>query len=111
MTIQSKYTPGPWVWNKEYSGLMGENNDCVLSYADYEGMWVPYYLPQGGANARLIAVAPELLEALQAIMELRSVSTLFEAAMQYPHDKEDVRDEIAVLRKANKAIAKARGQS
>lgn len=49
----------------------------------------------------------ELLEALKAIMELRSVNTLFSAALDYPHDKEDVADEIAAYIKYKAALSKA----
>lgn len=57
------HTPGPWVWAKNHRGLYALDSD-VLAYADYEGMWVPFG-STGEANARLIAAAPDLLEALK----------------------------------------------
>ena len=61
----SGHTPGPWAWRgtpgrSELHSAVG----CVIGYAGYEGMWMH---PDGdeAANARLIAAAPELLEALQ----------------------------------------------
>ena len=62
----NKHTPGPWTWADNYYGLFGSGQDnAVLKYASYEGMWLPEYEPQGKANARLIASAPELLETLK----------------------------------------------
>lgn len=39
----------------------------MLNYASYEGMWLAYG-PSMEANARLIAAAPDLLEALVALI-------------------------------------------
>jgi hypothetical protein len=65
----SKHTPGPWKWNKNYHGLDGPRGEAILDYAAYEGMWVPDYAGDWAeANARLIAAAPELLEALQMLL-------------------------------------------
>lgn len=59
----SKSTPGPWTWGKRYDGLYGPNSVPVLEYGAYENMWLPDYRPEGPANARLIAAAPDLLAA------------------------------------------------
>jgi hypothetical protein len=62
--MSAKHTPGPWIWGDDFMGLYGAGPDNeVLSHASYEGMWVSYG-PCREANARLIAAAPELLEAL-----------------------------------------------
>ena len=65
----SKHTPGPWSWGSDYRGLYGsgEDND-VLSTAYYENMWLAHKRDEAEreANARLIAAAPDLLEALQS---------------------------------------------
>lgn len=65
-----KHTPGPWIWGDEHRGLYGcgPNNE-VLNYARYEGMWVGFG-EVGTANARLIAAAPEMLEALELVLEM-----------------------------------------
>lgn len=61
------FTPGPWIWGDDYRGLYGAGPDNdVLSYASYEGMWVAYG-HRRSQNARLIAAAPELLEALKGL--------------------------------------------
>ena len=64
----SKHTPGPWhLEEREYAGVMWDaivrnhENDPVASV----GM-AGYTKATGQANARLIAAAPEMLEALKA---------------------------------------------
>lgn len=65
----SKHTPGPWIWDNNFNGLYGAGPDNeVLSYAGYEGMWLTDS-PSREANARLIASAPDLLEALSEVVE------------------------------------------
>lgn len=61
--MSNKHTPGPWyVTGSEAGGAMIVNTDTIIA------RW-----PENGPsrsqvpNARLIAAAPELLEALQAI--------------------------------------------
>ena len=98
--METKHTPGPWA--------VGRRGGCVVSAAPIPGMRegtghddVEHY---GGyligesiwrkEDAQLIAAAPELLEALQAIVDLPA----------HPMRKKGV--EIA-----RAAIAKATGQS
>lgn len=65
----SKHTPGPWTWGTNYFGLSGSGKDNeVITYEPYDGMWLSYGKHQV-ANARLIAAAPELLEALETTLE------------------------------------------
>lgn len=60
------YTPGPWIWGEKYCGLYGTGqNNAVLDFAAYEGMWLNHYNMNMEANARLIAAAPALVEALK----------------------------------------------
>ncbi len=62
------HTPGPWTWAEKYRGLYGSGQyNEVLSWYSYEGM----HLIQGDteANAKLIAAAPDLLAALQRIVD------------------------------------------
>jgi hypothetical protein len=71
MTTQAKHTPGPWAANDD--GLVLGNLDnyegeaplvCTCGSADDFKMEPDLHL----ANARLIASAPELLEALRAMV-------------------------------------------
>lgn len=48
--------PGPWTWDGEYPITIKANGYYVVSGG---------IMPSGAANARLIAAAPDLLEALR----------------------------------------------
>ena len=63
----TRHTPGPWDWTAFNHGLCtvthdkgsGIENDCELIAQGY----------MGEANARLIAAAPDLLNALKGVQE------------------------------------------
>ena len=87
----SKHTPGPWRFEPH-----SVDSNYMLIYCSNtpgEGDNVRGYC--GAANARLIAAAPDLLEALQRLIE-----------------SGDVRDagEAGALKQARAAIAKATGE-
>ena len=70
----SKHTPGPWqIYDCEFAvrvGIEGGNKTSVITLGakgDDSGVWGET-TEQAEANARLIASAPELLEALKAAM-------------------------------------------
>jgi hypothetical protein len=66
--MKSKYTPGPWSADECRSGFAVyayKSGDVVVRTEDEEGR---YGAIDNEANARLIAAAPELLEALQEII-------------------------------------------
>jgi len=58
------HTPGPWT-TKAVHGLPDEEFTAVIG-GDVEICILP---PSGEANARLIAAAPDLLEALKSVLE------------------------------------------
>lgn len=77
----TQHTPGPWIVGARYSG-----NKVEIANASYDKVictvWTHQFqgstfepdkqfqpLPYGAANARLIAAAPELLAALQAVAD------------------------------------------
>ncbi len=69
-----KHTPGPWVWKTDtrsygahYRDLAGLDAN-VMNYYDYEGLHFEGDHETVDANARLIAAAPDLLEALNAVV-------------------------------------------
>lgn len=98
--MSAQHTPGPWVWDEEPGidcNLIGSNGEKVLSWYEYEGMGFSIFDEDtDAANARLIAAAPDLLEALEDCID-RFV-TAFPAAEQYEP-----------IIKARAAIAKAKG--
>lgn len=61
-----KHTPGPWVWTGKYEvGPISREDDQT------NGMVIPLADVFGGnreANARLIASAPEMFEALEVLV-------------------------------------------
>lgn len=92
---QAQHTPGPWNWHQYSRGLyiygLGHQVCCIdasrASDMDHEDK----------ANARLIAAAPDLLEALQAFVS--DHLTLSECVQN-----------AAVLERALAAIAKTEGK-
>ncbi len=78
MTDETKHTPGPWrvedgttlVWgncNPDDNSSRGMGYPIAESRINPSGNWsTGPYADEGEANARLIAAAPELLEALKA---------------------------------------------
>ncbi|HCF7143612.1 hypothetical protein APA44_21535 [Pseudomonas aeruginosa] len=60
----SKHTPGPWQWShgRLLHNVPGEYSDTILDIQDK--VWRPTE-----EDARLIAAAPDLLEALQACIQ------------------------------------------
>jgi hypothetical protein len=75
--MSAKHTPAPWNWNWQPSNdvedmpeLRGGNNEIIMDF----GNCAQYYPTEGSApneaNAKLIAAAPELLEALVAMVEV-----------------------------------------
>jgi hypothetical protein len=68
----SKHTPGPWrseEWSI-HSGEIGINFLTVAKCSEVSGIWKKVYIDHDEvtANARLIAAAPELLEAIKAMV-------------------------------------------
>ncbi len=99
---KSKHTPGPWKVQRR-EGYVGQWE--VVSTCETE-WWIADAAPYNERqeeNARLIAAAPELLEALEAVLywaELIAGDTT---------DKEAAANEEASIALARAAIAKARG--
>ena len=102
--MTAKHTPGPWyaLRGQRNISIRHKTGDKLLSMvnvASVRGKF-PTDCPYGSseANARLIAAAPELLEALQKMLpELRGLSIVSDTAAE-------------MLREAEAAIAKATGE-
>jgi len=90
--MEAKHTQGPWYFDKETDEVTctaRANKACI---AQVETGWDEPFEIEQQANARLIAAAPELLEALQEVV----------AISDRKHDAWD---------KAHAAIAKALGHN
>jgi hypothetical protein len=98
--MSAQHTPGPWTLNFDGTGAFREQDQPYVFVA---ALGRP--LAERKANARLIAAAPELLEALEEILGPLNVCS----------DNPNVRDDVCLpiemtmgeLRKARAAIAKA----
>jgi hypothetical protein len=80
----SAHTPGPWMYRLDTGTGYGRiestrrdlpNNDPVVLAVRED--WNRYLseTPEGQANARLIAAAPEMLEALRAMLGLGNITS------------------------------------
>lgn len=67
----SKHTPGPWAPSDETCNYVWSGDTCVARMAETD---------EKEANARLIAAAPELLEALRRVAMNGSVSQIISKA-------------------------------
>lgn len=94
----SNHTPGPWYW--EELCLRGQNGDCILYCDGFSNM-------PGEDDKKLIAAAPDLLEALErlaAAAECRDNTTGDPARLI------EVRAELAAAaQQARDALVAARG--
>jgi hypothetical protein len=98
--MSSKHTPGPWTLSAYYPNrVIGDRNDGEGRYvADCHCNGLNgAEQPEDAANARLIAAAPDLLEALQGMLDV------------YGNDGHLHAPALAALRAARAAIAKAGG--
>ena len=103
----SKHTPGPWTYDQGQYADWG----CVKDASGFlvAKSVVPYGTDQNAcrreridpceANARLIAAAPDLLEALETLESMPDERSI--------HDISN--EELAAWEKARAAIAKAKG--
>lgn len=102
----AEHTPGPWEIGPECNGDKPEDAIGVLGSDDYivADVWrdVEELAIRADANARLIAAAPELLEALKAV-----IGALRQEAPGTPLNNRRF-DSLGA--QANAAIAKAEGR-
>ena len=98
--IDTKHTPGPWTYSKEQT-TNGHAHMVRQSSGESVANVRSHNRPteEAQANARLIAAAPELLEALKAVLHFDSDPSI---PGEYKHD-------ITIARKVRAAIAKATG--
>ena len=95
------HTAGPW-YTSEGSYHLGHREFIDISngaaHVGYASVTTCVRMREASANARLIAAAPELLQALEAMLAIHGpVSTVHES--------------VLALNQAKAAIAKARGEA
>jgi hypothetical protein len=95
----SKHTPGPWTWQEgdgnEMPKLIAGDKE-VCNFGDDTTYYPSKGEPPNDADARLIAAAPELLEALRHIEGVALA--------------DEPRDLPGIVQTARAAIAKATGE-
>lgn len=96
---ETRHTPGPWRSVHRSSGADIEAAGKVVAH-------VPWLDAEGMANARLIAAAPELLEALERLESLTRHGW-------HGADRESIDGQYFAggLKRAQEAIAKAKGET
>jgi hypothetical protein len=102
MTTQATHTPGPWKEKRKLAIYSADDEPiCAVFPAETE--------ERSKADARLIAAAPDLLEALRRARD--SIADMF-AGMQFHPDHKDIEAPLLVaLSNARAAITKAEGRA
>jgi hypothetical protein len=94
--METKHTPGPWHLDDEAQPDYVFSRDMkMIATLRGEGDELPLI-----ANARLIAAAPDLLEALEHMVAVSNWATTIQSEEQYD----------AMITKAEAAIRKAKGE-
>lgn len=111
---KATHTPGPWHagWLDAQNGWILDDADKYLAQivtSDEEGKLAPR--KEHKANALLLASAPDLLDALNSIIdyaecEIRDRRKLISC----PEEEADVKEAKSLLDKARAAIARAEGR-
>lgn len=120
--MSTKHTPGPWkTEDRRYLITDAPDEGSIGVYAG--GFWIadvhgahvgPKSRDEADANARLIAAAPELLEALEALLQNAENKAVYISILEYKECFDSEGNAIAEyspeMDKARAAIAKAKGQ-
>ena len=93
----SQHTHGPWYW----ADNVPDAPKNYFAIVDADGFTIAEPSPMGHANARLIAAAPDLLAAVQALDD----------AFSHYCDGDPSPEEWAALQAARAAVAKATGSA
>lgn len=93
-TMETNHTPGPWTHCPGQDTIWAKDGELLVARTEYTRREMA--VNEDNANARLIAAAPELLEALTELAALADFTRPTERAAWI---------------KARAAIAKATGQS
>jgi len=93
----TKHTPGPWKLDDVSDFIRGPRGVYIAELCDANSDRVQVHGPRFEANARLIAAAPDLLEALEHI------------SRELP-ENEFIKHSKDAIRKVKDAIRKAKGE-
>lgn len=108
----SKHTQGPWTVQADQSdhgrstAICGAGNDDLLIARIPSRAWnplAPLEYPQDRANAHLVAAAPDLLEALRAVMACPQAAPWLAKLPTHDGSTSVYEQAIAAIRKAEGA--------
>lgn len=102
--MNTKHTPGPW----RVRHLTASTEEAGVAHFELRAKAQGDTFAENKANARLIAAAPKLLEAL---IECRSQLRTLQAEKREPWSNERVNMVSAFCLMAEKAIAEATGET
>jgi len=77
--MSARHDPGPWTFDGRFVGS-GHAKANICECRDHSGCWTDS--SEAVANARLISAAPELLDALRALLHSSGVDERASAQMQ-----------------------------
>lgn len=111
-----KHTPAPWKWGKPLDALNPSSPWPMLQSDDPDAGWIAMTADPDGPDARLIAAAPDLLDALMHVVALLHAThnalgefvQTGDHVMRNPLDNKRVQD-IADM--ATDALTKAIGEN
>lgn len=95
----TKHTPGPWTIGRNQAG-----HNAIWAMNALPIAQIHYVVGDGDANARLIAAAPELLEALNYVLEQSKWGASTATDVDLESRLNNIRDEVQA------AITKATGE-
>lgn len=108
----NKHTPGPWKYDDIWSLIIGPKKEevCAIHSATIGGNPTRINRDISGANANLIASAPDLLEACKA--ERKLLNDIYNRAIngEVIKTRDLAMQIIEITEFANQAISKAEGK-
>ena len=115
----TKHTPGPWIARKVLLNARNGEDDCAWAIEQPEHMPHATVFDRAGtgndteaakANARLIAAAPELLEAIREVVGFFDCAVEINALQKMALLLAHLDDNLEEIKRLQTAIAKATGE-
>ncbi len=114
MTKQTQHTPGPWEVATDGATVLAGQFDEFVADCQSDGYNAESAYDQDRANARLIAAAPELLEACRNSLNALWAKGANHTGEQYPNEEDVTRylspQDKKLFVELKQAIAKAKGE-
>ena len=106
--MNTQHTPGPWEFKTKWCDQVVSNDGCICIPTDFNAKGISRSIFERRKNARLIAAAPELLDAVRvAENTVRHYANLH--AAKGPEGAEKAARNTELADQMTAAIAKAEG--